>query len=252
MVVGQVAASPHQLRPLLAVLDELPPLPDDWLALTRFAARYYHYPLGQTLFTALPTALRNPPRRAGHAARCALSRASPPGNRRRGPRQLALWARLRQGRWRWMTGARAASAKPASCCAMAGRRLAGAGDASAGSHDGEPRPGADRRTARGGGWAELGGVFRHLLDGITGSSKTEVYLQWIAQALAAGRQALVLVPEINLTRSWARFRARFPHTPTVCLHSNLADGARAQAWLAAWEGRARLVIGTRWRCSPAA
>ena len=48
VVVGQVAASPHQLRPLLAVLDELPPLPDDWLALTRFAARYYHYPLGQT------------------------------------------------------------------------------------------------------------------------------------------------------------------------------------------------------------
>ena len=40
VVVGQVATSPHQLRPLLAVLDELPPLPDDWLALTRFAARY--------------------------------------------------------------------------------------------------------------------------------------------------------------------------------------------------------------------
>ena len=85
-----------------------------------------------------------------------------------------------------------------------------------------------------------------LLDGITGSGKTEVYLQWIARVLAAGRQALVLVPEINLTPQLeARFRARFPHTPTVCLHSHLADGARAQAWLAAWQGRARLVIGTR-------
>lgn len=99
VVVGQVAASPHQLRPLLAVLDELPPLPDDWLALTRFAARYYHYPLGQTLFTALPTALRNPPRRAlAMPPVYALSEAGaawqPPA---RAARQLALWARLRQG-----------------------------------------------------------------------------------------------------------------------------------------------------------
>jgi len=80
---------------------------------------------------------------------------------------------------------------------------------------------------------------------VTGSGKTEVYLDAIASAMAQGRQALVLVPEIGLTpQAVARFRARLG-VPVAALHSGLADGERAAAWLAAARGEAPLVIGTR-------
>ncbi|MFT4196532.1 MAG: primosomal protein N', partial [Pseudoxanthomonas sp.] len=84
-----------------------------------------------------------------------------------------------------------------------------------------------------------------LLEGITGSGKTEVYLQAIAAALAHGRQALVLVPEIGLTpQTLARFRARLG-VEVHALHSGLGDGERAQVWADAASGRARVIVGTR-------
>ena len=84
-----------------------------------------------------------------------------------------------------------------------------------------------------------------LLDGVTGSGKTEVYLRCIRQVLDAGRQSLVLVPEIGLTpQLLERFRRRFP-VPMAVLHSGLSDGERLRAWNAARDGTARIVIGTR-------
>ncbi|TWH05568.1 replication restart DNA helicase PriA [Pseudoxanthomonas taiwanensis J19] len=84
-----------------------------------------------------------------------------------------------------------------------------------------------------------------LLEGVTGSGKTEVYLHAIAECLARGRQALVLVPEIGLTpQTLARFRARLG-VPVHALHSGLADGERARVWAAAWRGEARVIVGTR-------
>jgi primosomal protein N' (replication factor Y) len=91
----------------------------------------------------------------------------------------------------------------------------------------------------------LGRFGAFLLHGVTGSGKTEVYLQLIERVLAAGRGALVLVPEIALTPQLvARFRTRLA-APVVALHSSLADGARLEAWRAASSGRAPVVIGTR-------
>jgi primosomal protein N' (replication factor Y) len=85
-----------------------------------------------------------------------------------------------------------------------------------------------------------------LLYGVTGSGKTEVYLRLAEQALAAGRQALVLVPEINLTPQLEqRFAARFPGRRLVSLHSALTPAQRLQNWLAAHLGEADLVLGTR-------
>ncbi|MBX3590648.1 MAG: primosomal protein N' [Burkholderiaceae bacterium] len=87
-----------------------------------------------------------------------------------------------------------------------------------------------------------------LLHGITGSGKTEVYLHWLADVLArdARGQVLLLVPEIALTpQLGAQVAARFPGHSVAVLHSDLADGDRAAHWLAAVEGRARVVIGTR-------
>lgn len=84
-----------------------------------------------------------------------------------------------------------------------------------------------------------------LLNGVTSSGKTEVYLRVIAEVMAAGRQALVLVPEIGLTpQTVTRFQKRFPVKIAV-LHSRLTDKERAQAWLAAKDGKAPIVIGTR-------
>ncbi len=84
-----------------------------------------------------------------------------------------------------------------------------------------------------------------LLSGVTGSGKTEVYLQCISKILAEGKQALVLVPEIALTpQTVSRFEARFL-VPVVSLHSNLSSKKRAEAWLMAKNNIAKIIIGTR-------
>ncbi len=85
-----------------------------------------------------------------------------------------------------------------------------------------------------------------LLHGVTGSGKTEIYLQLLERVLAAGRQALYLVPEIGLTPQLEeRVRKRFAGVPVAHAHSHLAQGERAAAWLAARTGEARIVLGTR-------
>ena len=84
-----------------------------------------------------------------------------------------------------------------------------------------------------------------MLDGIRQRQNRSVFAVDCPGA-AAGRQALVLVPKSTSPRSWRRAFARVFRTPTVCLHKQSGRRARAQTWLAAaWEGRARLVIGTR-------
>ena len=91
-----------------------------------------------------------------------------------------------------------------------------------------------------------GGFVPHLLFGVTGSGKTEVYLRLIERALALGQQTLLLVPEINLTPQLeARVRARFPEQTIVALHSELAEAARERHWLQALRGEADVVLGTR-------
>jgi len=89
-----------------------------------------------------------------------------------------------------------------------------------------------------------------LLHGVTGSGKTEVYLQAIAHALAQGKGAIVLVPEIALTpQTVERFKARFSHGPlqtqVAVLHSHLSSGERHDEWHKIRQGRARIVIGAR-------
>ena len=91
----------------------------------------------------------------------------------------------------------------------------------------------------------VGDTGAHLLQGITGSGKTEVYLRLVERALQAGRQTLVLVPEIGLTpQTVGRFRERFDVELAV-LHSGLSDKERALAWLQAARGQAGIVLGTR-------
>jgi primosomal protein N' (replication factor Y) (superfamily II helicase) len=84
-----------------------------------------------------------------------------------------------------------------------------------------------------------------LLDGVTGSGKTEVYFEAIAQALKEGRQSLVLLPEIALTEPFLRrFEARFGHIP-IAWHSDLRQSQRRRAWRAIAEGEALVTVGAR-------
>lgn len=90
------------------------------------------------------------------------------------------------------------------------------------------------------------GFSRHLLHGVTGSGKTEVYLRLVAQVVAAGRTAMVLVPEIALTpQTTARLLGRFPGERVAILHSGLTSAQRHQQWLAAASGDASIVLGAR-------
>ena len=85
----------------------------------------------------------------------------------------------------------------------------------------------------------------YLIDGVTGSGKTEVYMQLMHHQLAAGRQCLVLVPEISLTpQTVSRFRERFS-CPVAVLHSGLSDVTRLASWRNSREGSAAITIGTR-------
>lgn len=90
-----------------------------------------------------------------------------------------------------------------------------------------------------------GGYSATLIDGVTGSGKTEVYFEAVAAALRAGRQALVLLPEIALSAQWLeRFRRRFGAAPAVW-HSDLTGAERRVAWRAVAKGEARVVVGAR-------
>ncbi|MGE4410739.1 MAG: primosomal protein N' [Sphingobium sp.] len=92
---------------------------------------------------------------------------------------------------------------------------------------------------------DAGGFQAFLLDGVTGSGKTEVYFEAVARAIRDGKQILVLLPEIALTQPFLkRFEARFGVAP-VPWHSGLRQSERRRAWMAAARGQARVVVGAR-------
>ncbi|MCD9027333.1 primosomal protein N' [Luteimonas sp. BDR2-5] len=249
--VGPADAGAPALREALVWLDDAPLLGGELLDSLHWLARYTHAALGEVLATALPAALRRgEPLPDTHTWAWRLTEAGAtalPGLKAGGrPRRLAellqAAARDEAGLDPLLDGWRAAAR------ALAARGLAERIAIPASQLAPAPQPGpplhAEQQAAvdavrAGSGFAAL------LLDGVTGSGKTEVYLQAIADCLARGRQALVLVPEIGLTpQTLARFRARLG-VPVHALHSGLNDTERARVWTAALRGEARVVVGTR-------
>jgi primosomal protein N' (replication factor Y) (superfamily II helicase) len=109
-----------------------------------------------------------------------------------------------------------------------------------------PRLNPEQAAAVGGITQCLGKFAVWLLHGVTGSGKTEVYLRVIEEVIKGGGQALVLVPEINLTPQLeTRFQSRFPALPVVSLHSEIGAAERTRRWLAAQCGEGVIVLGTR-------
>jgi primosomal protein N' (replication factor Y) len=244
-----------RLRPATAVLDATPLLPADVQRLLAWAAAYYQHPAGEVAAAALPKALRDGADLAGGELAYALTgegRAADEALWRRAPAQRRVVDLLRAAAgpvtadqlatlgedWR---RALAALARRGF---VAGSRLAPALPVVPAVTDTPPALTPDQ--ARAVEAVNSAAGFRcFLLDGVTGSGKTEVYLRCIRERLDRGQQSLVLVPEIGLTPQLLdRFRRRLP-VPMAVLHSGLAEGERLRAWTAARDGTARVVIGTR-------
>ncbi|MCA1326193.1 primosomal protein N' [Herbaspirillum sp. alder98] len=225
-VAAQTELAADKIKDVVALRAQLPPVSPQWLALCGFAADYYQRPLGEVMLPALPKNLRALTTVALDKALKALGHLpSAPPKRRARARPVADEALPENPPDPLQFG----EAPPLNASQQE----------------------AVDAIAQAEGFAPL------LLYGVTGSGKTEVYLQAAAALLRRAAengqvsgvvpaQILILVPEINLTPQLeGNIRARFPHLNVVALHSGLAEGERARNWLAAHLGQAHIVLGTR-------
>jgi primosomal protein N' (replication factor Y) len=248
-----------RMRRVLEVLDDSPLLGEEDLWLIRFTSDYYHHPVGEVAAAAIPALLRqgrplNPLLRQVAATDAALG-ADTEALARKAPRQAELLDMLLDAGGNGIDVETLTEQMPAwRRCFRALAAKALVTDFEIRADDPEPPrrqeavPGPelnrDQRAAldkiRSG-----TGFHANILDGVTGSGKTEVYLHLISEAIARGRQVLVLVPEIGLTPQLvARLRTRLGIEPAL-LHSGLSDLERLQSWRLARNGDAKLIVGTR-------
>ncbi len=255
-VTENSAIAENRLKELDEILDEQPVLNPQQLALMHWASRYYHHPIGDVFATALPVALRK-----GKAAKAVeeygyslteSGRNTNPDELKRAKRQQALLSWLQQqagvlalhqlqhwhDNWRnivkgliekGLVEKTVLKAQPPDTLLNEAQLAANAAQQQA----------IDTITA------QLQGFHAWLLEGVTGSGKTEVYLQIIEPVLKNNRQVLVLLPEITLTPQLEqRFRRRF-QVNIVCSHSRMTDQARLNSWLKMQRGEAAIMLGTR-------
>jgi primosomal protein N' (replication factor Y) (superfamily II helicase) len=223
--------------------------------LMQFCADYYHYPLGQALISALPLRLRQlkPAVTRKTFAYFLLPNADKNSIPKRKIALLRMFDALEAAQILASSDAALISSgwrkaiNELKQLGLVGEREVMALQKSLPTSSQEPTLNSEQNTAIQAVLA-LTHIFKPwLLHGITGSGKTEVYIQILASILQSkDAQALILVPEINLTPQLeARFRSRLSQYPLVTLHSNLSESERLQNWLAASTGAAKIVIGTR-------
>lgn len=243
----------EKLKPILARLDDQPVIDDDMLSLCRWLAQYYHVALGMVLELALPSMLRK-----GGSINDVLERhwqRQQPVEQQaiatlRSAQQKSLWQNFQQQSVWQHSDLLAEGFSRGQLNRLQELELIE-------EIEQLPTPtvnqqaqlpltlNAQQASALETIQQQLGQAKTILLEGITGSGKTEVYLQLMQQVIDRGQQCLVLVPEIGLTpQTIARFRARFS-VPMVMLHSGLNDRQRLQGWQQARTGMARIVVGTR-------
>lgn len=256
--------APGTLRSAHAILDAEPVLSTETLSFLQWAHRYYHHPPGEVLAAALPTLLRQgepailpeisphwritPTGREALAVGTALRRAV--GQRL----LLEHLAHYPQGLTTAALRADITRNPSAILRSLLAKGWIEPSTTANSTHLPQPPPRHDpvrpalneaQAAAVAAIVAELDHFQTFLLEGVTGSGKTEVYLCLIEAVLAHGLQALVLVPEIGLTpQLLSRFNERLPG-PLAVLHSGLTDRERLNAWLLARDGSARVVVGTR-------
>ncbi|MFV1973514.1 MAG: primosomal protein N' [Thiohalobacterales bacterium] len=252
-VTDESDIEPQRLKPVREILDTTPALPDDVLAMTRWASAYYQYPIGAALGTALPALLRRGaaiPTGAQPGWRLTVNgQVVDPATLTRAPRQARVLEQLAAhstGLPRTSLEVDAAVLRTLEAkgwiepCNLDPETVSTATTTNSGH-----TPNPAQQQAVDAVLANRDSFTAWLLEGVTGSGKTEVYLQIIDTMIAAQRQSLVLVPEIGLTPQLVdRFRQRF-NVPLAVLHSGFGDRERLAAWQQARAGTALVVIGTR-------
>jgi primosomal protein N' (replication factor Y) len=244
-----------RIKPITQLLEDVPPLAEEVLSLLRFCSDYYHHPIGLTVMAALPARLRAAERiEIKQEQRYALTDLGRALDLTEYPRRRAVQLRLLQALT--LGELTAIQARAISSNAVTQLKIlieAGWVERSAAKQppvlthtfNNAHKLTAEQQVAVDS-VAQADGYKCFLLHGITGSGKTEVYVHLMHRALARQGQVMLLVPEINLTPQLENyFRSRFPNTELVSLHSGMNDTERAQNWLKAQSGQARIVLGTR-------
>lgn len=256
-IIWQVAPQDQfngaKLKAVLKLLDNTPVLPPLLCQLLSFAAEYYHYPLGEVLISALPALLREGRDLTDYQPKAyrltAAGRQLEPTALKRAAKQQALWQALQLHQLTESVLLQQHSR--ATLKQLLDKQLAEEVivpptpyTAPTKAADGLKLTAAQALAVTAVDQA-CGRFERLLLEGVTGSGKTEVYLQSIAKLLQTQQQVLLIVPEIGLTpQTLARFQARFD-VPVLCWHSALTDSERLHCWLQAGSGAAAIIIGTR-------
>lgn len=255
VVVNPPDSPSIKLRAISALLDHEPLLPAQTLNLISWAARYYQHPPGECLWAALP-----PPLRQGKEAVAATQTswslvpdADPSTLPRRAVRQHELLQWLKEQPGEQANGTLTAagfSTQVINGLAERGLLQRHERPLAHPQAEGAPlQPLPSLNPAQAAVLATLPAhcdeFAVHLIHGITGSGKTEVYMHWLKRSLGQDQQALILVPEINLTpQTVARFVRHFG-TRVALWHSALSDSERLQAWLRVQAGESVILVGTR-------
>lgn len=259
--VGVVLEAPREepapafdCKPVAQVLDAEPLLDEPLLALCRWAADYYHHPIGEVLAAALPGALRHGADPADSAPPTLLhlsaaGRAALPGLPARSAAQRSVLEKLAAGP---LSRALLLESLPKAGAALRRvleqgwvERIESAAAINPGELEAPPPLTAEQEAALQSLRAAPEGYSASLIEGVTGSGKTELYLRLTAEVLARNRQVLVLAPEIGLTPQLAeRFERRFG-ARVASYHSALSDKERARTWLRARRGEVDVIVGTR-------
>jgi primosomal protein N' (replication factor Y) len=245
--------APDKIKHAITQLDSSSLLSPQILALCAWAYNYYKHPPGEVYAAAFPNRLRQgkppPADTLTHWRLTNKGKGLPEGALSRSPKQAAALALLQQSSSVSRDSFKAEGITPTVTRSLREKGLVEAVAETPVIAIPMCRPGLslneEQQVALASLQPTLGQFACHLLEGVTGSGKTEVYLQLIALCLARSEQALVLIPEIGLTpQTLRRFAQRFDARISV-FHSGLSDGERYQAWEASRTGRAHIIIGTR-------
>jgi primosomal protein N' (replication factor Y) len=247
--------SSNKLKNISTVIDCEPLVSQPLFDLYIWAANYYQYPIGEALFTALPALLRKgealPSQTVTHWTLTHKGHGLGTTSLRRAPKQKELIELMSADR-KFITEADILKLFSRSILNQLQQKklikpveLEIESDCSVDNILKQPSLKLDQQQQTALDSIDLHSFNRYLLDGVTGSGKTEIYLQSIEKVLRYGCQSLVLIPEISLTpQTEKRFRDRFNVT-VVTLHSGLTDKQRLTAWMQARSGKAKIILGTR-------